>query len=198
MCSFTGIFCHRWRVPDAPVLGQDICRVVNLVAVTDSCGIWLDSPVIVLADLSIAVWWYWGLGLRQESAAKRRLLPRGCSDASRGENHLCAPQCRWAPIGWAHAAHEWCRRAQNAPCGRGADVALAVTCCGWAGLTISTLPRAHAADANYQLLQEPDAGYSPIIGLTLIFQPACDDLVFGGLVGGDCALMGVGSCWVIA
>ncbi len=42
MCSFTGIFCHRWRVPDAPVLGQDICRFVNLVAVTDSCGIWLD------------------------------------------------------------------------------------------------------------------------------------------------------------
>ncbi len=44
-------------------------------------------------------------------------------------------------------------------------VALAVTCCGWAGLTISTVPRAHAADANYQLIQEPDAGYSPIIGL---------------------------------
>ncbi len=44
-------------------------------------------------------------------------------------------------------------------------VALAVTCCGWAGLTISTVQRAHAADANYQLLQEPDAGYSPIIGL---------------------------------
>ena len=44
-------------------------------------------------------------------------------------------------------------------------VALAVTCCGWAGSTISTVPRAHAADANYQLIQEPDAGYSPIIGL---------------------------------
>ncbi len=44
-------------------------------------------------------------------------------------------------------------------------VALAVTCCGWAGLTISTVQRAHAADANYQLIQEPDAGYSPIIGL---------------------------------
>ncbi|MDR3659952.1 MAG: phospholipase D-like domain-containing protein [Mycobacterium sp.] len=27
------------------------------------------------------------------------------------------------------------------------------------------MPRAHAADANYQLIQEPDAGYSPIIGL---------------------------------
>ena len=40
MCSFTGFFCHRWRVPDAPVLGQDICRFVNLVAVSDSCGIW--------------------------------------------------------------------------------------------------------------------------------------------------------------
>jgi transcriptional regulator with XRE-family HTH domain len=34
--------------------------------------------------------------------------------------------------------------------------------------------------------------------LTLIFQPACDDLVFGDLVDGGCALMGVGSCWVMA
>jgi len=33
---------------------------------------------------------------------------------------------------------------------------------------------------------------------TLIFQPACDDLVFGDLVDGGCALMGVGSCWVMA
>ena len=38
-------------------------------------------------------------------------------------------------------------------------VALAVTCCSWAGLTISTVPRAQAADANYLLIQEPDAGY---------------------------------------
>jgi cardiolipin synthase len=44
-------------------------------------------------------------------------------------------------------------------------VALAVTCCGWAGVTISTVPRAHAADANYLLIQVPDTGYSPIIGL---------------------------------
>jgi cardiolipin synthase A/B len=44
-------------------------------------------------------------------------------------------------------------------------VALAVTCCGCAAFTTSTVPRAHAADANYQLIQEPDAGYSPIIGL---------------------------------
>ena len=44
-------------------------------------------------------------------------------------------------------------------------VALAVTCCSWAGLTISTVPRAQAADANYLLIQEPDAGYSPIIGV---------------------------------
>ncbi len=46
-----------------------------------------------------------------------------------------------------------------------ATVALAVTCCGWAALTTSTVPRAQAADASYQLIQEPDAGYSPIIGL---------------------------------
>jgi cardiolipin synthase A/B len=44
-------------------------------------------------------------------------------------------------------------------------VALAVPCCGCLALTISTVPRAHAADANYQLIQEPDAGYSAIIGL---------------------------------
>jgi cardiolipin synthase A/B len=42
-------------------------------------------------------------------------------------------------------------------------VALAVTYCGT--LTTSTVPHAHAADANYQLIQEPDAGYAPIIGL---------------------------------
>ena len=46
-----------------------------------------------------------------------------------------------------------------------ATVALAVTCCGGASLANSTVPRASAADANYQLIQEPDAGYSPIIGL---------------------------------
>jgi cardiolipin synthase A/B len=44
-------------------------------------------------------------------------------------------------------------------------VALGVTCCGCAALTSSVVPPAHAADANYQLIQEPDAGYSPIIGL---------------------------------
>ena len=44
-------------------------------------------------------------------------------------------------------------------------VALAVTCGGFPVVTISAVPRAHAADANYQLIQEPDAGYSPIIGL---------------------------------
>jgi len=38
----------------------------------------------------------------------------------------------------------------------------------------------------------------PRVGQTLIFQPACDDLVFGDLVDGGCALMGVGSCWVMA
>src|SRR6516164_4443242 len=41
--------------------------------------------------------------------------------------------------------------------------ALAATCCGSAGL--ARAPSAHAADANYQLIQEPDAGYAPIIGL---------------------------------
>jgi hypothetical protein len=46
-----------------------------------------------------------------------------------------------------------------------ATVALAVTCCGCAAVTTSTVPRAHAADANYHLIQEPDAGYAPIIGL---------------------------------
>ncbi len=44
-------------------------------------------------------------------------------------------------------------------------IALAVTCCGCPTFTASPVPRAHAADANYQLIQEPDAGYSPIIGL---------------------------------
>jgi cardiolipin synthase A/B len=46
-----------------------------------------------------------------------------------------------------------------------ATVALAVTWSGGTFFTNSALPRAHAADANYQLIQEPDAGYSPIIGL---------------------------------
>jgi cardiolipin synthase A/B len=41
--------------------------------------------------------------------------------------------------------------------------AVAATCCGSADLV--TAPAARAADANYQLIQEPDAGYAPIIGL---------------------------------
>lgn len=45
-----------------------------------------------------------------------------------------------------------------------ASVALAATCFG-CGLTTFAAPTAHAADANYQLIQEPDAGYAPIIGL---------------------------------
>jgi hypothetical protein len=58
-------------------------------------------------------------------------------------------------------------------------------------LLISTLFGGHATNtARTRPVPSPP--------LTLIFQPACDDLVFGGLVGGDCALMGVGSCWVIA
>jgi PLD-like domain len=44
-------------------------------------------------------------------------------------------------------------------------VALTMTCWVCPAFTTSTAPRAHAADANYQSIQEPDAGYSPIIGL---------------------------------
>jgi phosphatidylserine/phosphatidylglycerophosphate/cardiolipin synthase-like enzyme len=46
-----------------------------------------------------------------------------------------------------------------------ATMALAVTCCGCAAFTTSTVPDAHAADANYQLIKEPDAGHAPIVGL---------------------------------
>jgi cardiolipin synthase A/B len=46
-----------------------------------------------------------------------------------------------------------------------ATVALAVTWCGSPGVKTFAVPRALAADASYQLIQEPDAGYSPIIGL---------------------------------
>src|SRR5271166_3033981 len=46
-----------------------------------------------------------------------------------------------------------------------ATVAMAVVCCGCAAFATSTVPRARATDANYQLIQEPDAGYSAIIGL---------------------------------
>ncbi|MBV8787012.1 MAG: hypothetical protein JOZ00_10025 [Mycobacterium sp.] len=38
----------------------------------------------------------------------------------------------------------------------------------WSGCVVfptSPLPRAHAVDADYQLIQEPDAGYGPIVGL---------------------------------
>lgn len=44
-------------------------------------------------------------------------------------------------------------------------VAMALACFGCIGLTNSAAPTADAADANYQLIQEPDAGYAPIIGL---------------------------------
>src|SRR6516164_3338881 len=46
-----------------------------------------------------------------------------------------------------------------------AIVTLAVTCCGCTVLAFFTVPRAYATDANYRLVQEPDAGYAPIIGL---------------------------------
>jgi len=41
----------------------------------------------------------------------------------------------------------------------------AVTWSGCVAFLTSPLPRAQAVDADYQLIQEPDAGYSPIIGL---------------------------------
>jgi phosphatidylserine/phosphatidylglycerophosphate/cardiolipin synthase-like enzyme len=44
-------------------------------------------------------------------------------------------------------------------------VAMAVVCCGCLAFAAASVPRAHATDANYQLIQEPDAGYSAIIGL---------------------------------
>ncbi len=46
-----------------------------------------------------------------------------------------------------------------------ATVALAVTCGGWPALTTLAVPRAHASDATYQLIQEPEAGYSSIVSL---------------------------------
>jgi phosphatidylserine/phosphatidylglycerophosphate/cardiolipin synthase-like enzyme len=46
-----------------------------------------------------------------------------------------------------------------------AMVTLAVTWCGWTALAVTSVPRANAADPNYQLIQEPDAGYVPIISL---------------------------------
>jgi cardiolipin synthase A/B len=45
------------------------------------------------------------------------------------------------------------------------NVATAVVCCGCLAFTTSTAPSALAADADYQLVQEPDAGYSAVIGL---------------------------------
>lgn len=41
----------------------------------------------------------------------------------------------------------------------------AVAWSGWMVFTTSPLPRARALDADYQLIQEPDAGYSPIVAL---------------------------------
>jgi len=44
-------------------------------------------------------------------------------------------------------------------------VATAAVCCGCVAFTTSTAPRAHATDSNYLLIQEPDAGYPPIVDL---------------------------------
>jgi cardiolipin synthase len=49
--------------------------------------------------------------------------------------------------------------------GAATSVALMATCCVQAGLLASAMPRARAAGPDYQLVQEPDAGYSPIIDL---------------------------------
>ena len=46
-----------------------------------------------------------------------------------------------------------------------ATVVAAATCAGCASSTSLTVTRASAADANCRLIQEPDAGYSPIIDL---------------------------------
>jgi hypothetical protein len=42
-----------------------------------------------------------------------------------------------------------------------ATVTLAVTCCGCTVLAFSTVSRAYAADANYQLIQEPTQATPP-------------------------------------
>jgi phosphatidylserine/phosphatidylglycerophosphate/cardiolipin synthase-like enzyme len=42
---------------------------------------------------------------------------------------------------------------------------VALVCFGCVASTNSATPTTHAADANYQLIQEPDAGYAPILGL---------------------------------
>ncbi len=47
---------------------------------------------------------------------------------------------------------------------KAAAVALIMACYGRAGVLISPMPSAHAG-TDYQLIQEPDAGYSPIVGL---------------------------------
>jgi len=46
---------------------------------------------------------------------------------------------------------------------RRALTVFALTTVALAGIPVA--PPAHAADANYQLVQEPDAGYAPIVGL---------------------------------
>jgi hypothetical protein len=60
--------------------------------------------------------------------------------------------------------------------------AIAVACCGCVAFTTATVPSAHAADANYQLIQEPDAGYSAIITLTLGPQAPARHAYFAGAV----------------
>jgi hypothetical protein len=47
---------------------------------------------------------------------------------------------------------------------RRAQTIVAIATVALAALLNSAAPAAHAADAGYQLIQEPDAGYSPIVG----------------------------------
>jgi hypothetical protein len=47
----------------------------------------------------------------------------------------------------------------------GVTAALAVVCGDCLTFTTCTASRASADDAAYRLIQEPDAGYSPIVGL---------------------------------
>jgi hypothetical protein len=65
----------------------------------------------------------------------------------------------------AHAAHND-RHAQSAHRRRDRNPSwLPRRVAGCASSTSSTVTRPRAADANYQLIQKPDAGYSPIIDL---------------------------------
>lgn len=81
---------------------------------------------------------------------------------------MARPISRFTPVRqWARIAFTTVQlvvAARNALSVCAASMALAAMYWSDAGLAPSSLPRAHA-DANYQLIQEPDAGYAPIVGL---------------------------------